>query len=382
MYKPRLTYFAPYGADDKFGGAARLNNMLNILEQLGAKIQLISYAPRDKFGIEHKHLSDHLNTNTIHVSQSSPKFFKAFAIIPILVWGSRHVKGSNIIFAHSPDTICGFSAAILAKIFNKPLIIDYMDVKDTDTPEFIYKYILRNCDVVLAISHFLMTEAQKLGCGRVKFVPAFVDTTVFQKDLIAREETRKRMGIKNDEIVIGYTGSFWRIEGVSILINAITNIVNNHKHVKLVLIGGGNMPDLANVPELVKGLEGNVVLIPPQPHESIPKYLSAFDVACSPKIDCEINRAANPMKVVEYLSMGLPTVCSAVGGVSDTIEDGVDGFLVTPGDVKNLEETLEWIILNPKRSKEIGENGRKKVIEKYSCDAIRDAIKQSIEAII
>ena len=33
------------------------------------------------------------------------------------------------------------------------------------------------------------------------------------------------------------------------------------------------------------------------------------------------NRAANPVKVVEYLSMGLPTVCSAVGGITYTIEE-------------------------------------------------------------
>ena len=94
------------------------------------------------------------------------------------------------------------------------------------------------------------------------------------------------------------------------------------------------------------------------------------------------NRKANPIKVVEYLSMGLPTVCSAVGGISDTVEDGVDGFLVKPGDVKDLEEKLEWIILNPERAKEIGENGRKKAIEKYSYEAIENTIKQAISEIV
>jgi glycosyltransferase involved in cell wall biosynthesis len=90
------------------------------------------------------------------------------------------------------------------------------------------------------------------------------------------------------------------------------------------------------------------------------------------------NRAANPIKVPEYLSMGLLTVCSAVGGIIDTIEDGVDGFLVKPGDVKDLEEKLEWVILNPERAKEIGENGRRTVIEKYSYEAIEDTIREAI----
>jgi glycosyltransferase involved in cell wall biosynthesis len=94
------------------------------------------------------------------------------------------------------------------------------------------------------------------------------------------------------------------------------------------------------------------------------------------------NRAANPVKEVEYLSMGLPTVCSAVGGINDTIEDGVDGFLVKPGDVKDLEEKLKWIILNPELAKKIGENGRRKAIKRYSYEAVEDTIRQAIRGII
>ena len=94
------------------------------------------------------------------------------------------------------------------------------------------------------------------------------------------------------------------------------------------------------------------------------------------------NSATNPIKVPEYLSMGLPTVASAIGGITDTIEDEVDGFLVKPGDVNELEEMLEWIILNPERAKEIGENGRKTAIEKYSYEAIEDTIRQAISEIV
>ncbi len=80
--------------------------------------------------------------------------------------------------------------------------------------------------------------------------------------------------------------------------------------------------------------------------------------------------------------MGLPTIASAVGGIIDTIEDGVDGLLVKPGDVKDLEEKLEWIIQNPERAKEIGENGRRTAIEKYSYEAIEDTIRQAISDVI
>ncbi len=80
--------------------------------------------------------------------------------------------------------------------------------------------------------------------------------------------------------------------------------------------------------------------------------------------------------------MGIPTVCSATGEVQHIVQDGTNGFLTTPGDVKNLEETLEKVILNSERSKEIGKNGRKRIIDKYSYEAIEwTVIETVIEAI-
>ncbi len=107
-------------------------------------------------------------------------------------------------------------------------------------------------------------------------------------------------------------------------------------------------------------LKKEVILIPSQPYENVPSYLSAFDILCCSKIDVEINRVANPIKVVEYISMGLPTVCSAVGGINDTIQI-IRMVFVNPGDVKSLEKRIEWILLNPNEANIVAKNGRKTV---------------------
>jgi glycosyltransferase involved in cell wall biosynthesis len=135
-----------------------------------------------------------------------------------------------------------------------------------------------------------------------------------------------------------------------------------------------------NIPLLIEklSLQENAILIPQQPRKLIPNYLSACDILCSPKIDCEINRAANPVKVIEYLAMGLPVACSAIGGILDAVKDKFNGLLVKPGDTKDLEEKLEWIILNPKHAKEMGRNGRKSVIANYSSEAIEAKIKHAL----
>jgi glycosyltransferase involved in cell wall biosynthesis len=114
----------------------------------------------------------------------------------------------------------------------------------------------------------------------------------------------------------------------------------------------------------------------------MPKYLSAFDIACSPKIDCAENRAANPIKIYEYMLMGLPIVVSAVGEIAKVIESGVDGFLIKPGDDADLERTLEHVMQSLDRAREVGLKAREKVIKNYTQLVLRKRIEDALDSLV
>jgi glycosyltransferase involved in cell wall biosynthesis len=367
-------------------GGARVKNMVCLFKRVGVKIHLITYSfYSDKFGIEHKKIDQSLETTTVHTPKNLPRFLKAFAIFPIFFYAWKSCKNNDVIFSDITATLSSMPTIILGKILNKPIILDYIDMQIIKVvPDAINKYVAKNADVIFAISYYLLESTKReYGCKDVVYLPNSIDTNHFKMYPTHREKVREELGIKRDAIVIGYAGAFAYWEGVPNLLQAFKNLTKKHSKLKLAIMGRLSA-GCDNIPKLVEdmNLKNGVILIPSQPHEDVPKFLSAFDILCCPKIDCEVNRAANPVKVPEYLSMGLPTVCSAVGGITDTIEDGVDGFLVKPGDVNELEEMLEWIILNPERAKEIGENGRKTAIEKYSYEAIEDTIRQAISEII
>ena len=364
------------------GGGARVENMVNIFRKIGIRIDIISYSTlSNRFGIEHKKIDQSLRMTIVNVPSNLPKFLKIFTIFPIFIYAWKSCRNCDLMVA-------GFIVPIvlLKKLFNKPLILDYIDLNMKIVPNIIYKYVAKNADAIFAISSYLLKSAkEEYGCKNVVYLPNSIDTNRFKIDRKEREKIRDELGIKKDEIIIGYAGGFWYVEGVPNLIQAFKNLRKKHSKIKLAIMGKvyiSNTDD--KIPKLVEdmNLKNDVILIPSQSHEEVPKFLSAFDILCCPKIDCEVNRAANPVKVPEYLSMGLPTVASAVGGIIDTIEDGVDGFLVKPGDVKDLEEKLEWVIQNPERAKEIGENGRETVIEKYSFEAIENTVRQAISEVI
>ena len=374
-----LLYLAPCGLHEGVGGSARLEAIVEVLRHFGANIRLLSYVPKDKFRIEHEY-SENLASTKFYVPKSYPKILKVFTIPLIFIYGSKYAKKCDIIISHSPNIVSGFSAMIISKIFGKPFIIDHIDIKDPETPRFIYNLLLKHSTAVFAISHYLENEVNNTYTDKAAYVPIFIDPNIFQIDFVERKKMRENLCIGDKEILIGYAGSYWYVEGIPFLLEAFKGLSNKYDNVRLILIGGKNVPGSDDIPLLIDklSLKDKVTLVPLQPYAIIPKYLSACDILCSPKIDCEINRAANPVKVVEYLSMGLPAVCSAVGGIIDTIKDDVSGFLVKPGSAKNLEEKLEWIILNPERAKEIGVNGRNTVIENYSNKAIENIILRTI----
>ena len=375
-----LIYFAPCGWQNGIGGGARLKNMMDIFEQLGINIQLISYIPDDKFKINQNQINTFLNEITISIPTSLPKILKAFAIPLIIIKGLKYIRQSDIVFAHQPCVNSGFPAMLLAKFFKKPLIIDHMDVKDPDTPTFIFNSVLNNSTAVFTISHYLKEDVEKHNDTNVVYVPIFIDTNVFKFDLLERNKIRPVLGIGDKDILIGYTGSFWHVEGVPFLINAFSNLVKKHENVKLILIGESKGPNFDNISLILEqySLKEKVALIPAQPYEAIPKYLSACDIVCSPKIDCEVNRACNPIKPYEYMSMGLITVISTVGDVSNVIENGVNGFLVNPGDEKELEKTLGLIVENLDTMKDVGQKAREEIINNYS----QPAMIRRIEAVL
>ena len=76
--------------------------------------------------------------------------------------------------------------------------------------------------------------------------------------------------------------------------------------------------------------------------EDVPDLLSAADIfVLASKYE------GYPIAVMEALSMGLPVVSTDVGGVPDTLEEGVQGLLVPPGDPGQLAAAIQRLIGDP-----------------------------------
>ncbi|MGI8170482.1 glycosyltransferase family 4 protein [Enterococcus lactis] len=51
-----------------------------------------------------------------------------------------------------------------------------------------------------------------------------------------------------------------------------------------------------------------------------------------------------PLSVLETMSYGIPNIASNIGGLSEVIKDGVNGFLVEPGDIEGMEKLIKSLL--------------------------------------
>ena len=79
--------------------------------------------------------------------------------------------------------------------------------------------------------------------------------------------------------------------------------------------------------------------------------------------------------LLEAMAMGKPVVGTRVGGIPDLIEDGVNGFLVEPGNEIQLTEAILRILTEKELAKQLGANGRRKIQSRYSAAYMVQAIE-------
>lgn len=73
--------------------------------------------------------------------------------------------------------------------------------------------------------------------------------------------------------------------------------------------------------------------------------------------------------ILEYMAAGRPVVVTNVGGASELVTEGDTGYLVASGDDTSMANRIISLLRDPARAREMGENGKRVVREKFSCEA-------------
>ncbi len=74
----------------------------------------------------------------------------------------------------------------------------------------------------------------------------------------------------------------------------------------------------------------------------------------------------SPLSILESLALGTPVIGSRIGGIPELINDGEDGLLFPAGDVDALAACIRQLWEHPRRAREMGLKGRRKILSRYT----------------
>ena len=84
---------------------------------------------------------------------------------------------------------------------------------------------------------------------------------------------------------------------------------------------------------------------------------------------------------MEAWANGKPVVAYRAGGPADLIRDGVDGFLVTCGDVDELRAKLLQLATNPELARKMGEAGRERVRAEFGWERSLKLVREAVTSL-
>lgn len=220
------------------------------------------------------------------------------------------------------------------------------------TPEFKTEaerdaFVARQAERVFTLGQPMQTELARrdVDSKRITIVPNGVSRLPERKP--ADPALKQKLDIAEGERVIGYVGSFSPYEGLDVLLEACTELVQNGEKLKLLLVGdsqpvtqaSGRLANLADAPWLIQ--VGRV------PHEHVADYYALLDAVVIPRKPLAVCQLVPPMKAAEALAYGKRLVVSDVAPLAEYADkfDGVVSF--EAGSAKSLATALQGSLKLP-----------------------------------
>lgn len=194
-----------------------------------------------------------------------------------------------------------------------------------------------------------------VGVNRdIKVIHVGVDTELF-RPISDSEDFFQGEG---NELRILSVARLHKHKGLAHLIQAMKGVIRDIPNAKLYIIGRGaeeqKLRSLVNALDLSKSISFIQTAIP---NDMMPHVYSSCDLYIQPSIVEPFGIA-----VLEAMACAKLVIASNVGGMKDTVVDGHTGFLVPPGDVKDLERKIVELLADRKKRDVMGKNGRKRAI--------------------
>jgi len=186
-----------------------------------------------------------------------------------------------------------------------------------------------------------------------------------------RKERRRRWGLADEAVVVGYCGRFAEEKGLLDLLEAMRGAqARSGLRLQLALLGEGPLR------ARLEAANKNLVLHNVVPHAEVASFLQALDVFVLPSAVLREHEEHDAHALLEALACGLPCVGTTSGAIPEILSGA--GLLVPPSAPEALEEAIVQLFDAAKRL-HWGDAARQRIQERYSNPRV---VEKQMEAYV
>jgi glycosyltransferase involved in cell wall biosynthesis len=224
----------------------------------------------------------------------------------------------------------------------------------------IERYVIRRATRVLPVSSVLsdmIVRDAGIDGRKTDVIHNGVDVRRFEEDRAARAAIRDEIGAGN-RVVIGAVAFFLPWHGVDRLLRVVADNQTLRANVMVLLVGEG--PAIPSLRQFVEERSlGDVVRFAGAvPHDRVPSFLSAIDVAVLPRA----TPYASPLKLFEYMAAGKAVVAPRQANVLEVAMEGSEILCCRPDDDQELERQLGRLVADAGERERLGAAARARIL--------------------
>ncbi|HEY9777579.1 MAG TPA: N-acetyl-alpha-D-glucosaminyl L-malate synthase BshA [Planktothrix sp.] len=221
-------------------------------------------------------------------------------------------------------------------------------------------HALNQSDAVTTVSEYLKSETQRvIGFnGPIEVIHNFFEPLAPTQ---SREKVRRQLRIKDNEVMILHSSNLRPVKRIDLLLEALARVNPNFAFKLVILAGGSFAPFMEDVRRL--RLEERIIVR--ENILDIEDYLQAADMSLYTS-----ENESFCLSILEAMFFGAPAVATAVGGIPEVVQDGVNGLLVEFGDVDKIAAAIERMVSDRELRTTLGKNAQRDARQKFSADVI------------
>ncbi|MGB5771179.1 MAG: hormogonium polysaccharide biosynthesis glycosyltransferase HpsO [Crocosphaera sp.] len=243
---------------------------------------------------------------------------------------------------------------------------------------YLEKYNLNNTDGLIAGNQDAADILRDHGYNKaVEVMPQLgVDEVLFspQKQL----DLALKIGIKDEDFVIGFVGRFVQEKGILTLLKAVKSLPK--KPWKLLLLGRGELKEQIIQEAKTIGIEDKLLMVESVAHEEVPQYINLMNVLVLPSETTYKFKTLTAVGwkeqfghvLIEAMACKVPVIGSNSGEIPNVIGDA--GLIFPEGEHLALQKCLIQLILNPQLKNELAEKGYKRLLNNYTNKALAEKL--------